>query len=188
MDLSYNFRIYTLPADGDVGHDDFMRLLLHPGQVWVADYSYAQDDLDESILRADGTGIPIHMLLNAVQASTPATRDRITKLRDGMKHGDLTLSTAGPLSPKPHYIMHDKVMVTEDPDGGEDWCWLGAVNFTTRGWKQANTAVLFRSSQWSRSIFIPWFEQTREWALRNIPQQPEVVAKFMALWDDGQEA
>jgi hypothetical protein len=67
--------------------------------------------------------------------------------------------------------MHTKAMVVRAPDAdGEDWCWIGSVNFSETGWLQANLAVLFRSNIWSRQVFIPWGERTRAWAREHVPQ------------------
>lgn len=171
--------VYTLPMDGAEAEARFLELLHAPGETWGAFYGTNMPALVAEIEQADAAGIPCHLIIDHIQASTPTDRLILAAMVPRLRHSDVTLSTAGPDSPSPSQIMHDKVLVTADPKGGEDWCWLGSVNFTRPGWLEANTATLFRSNAWSRGVFVPWFLRTRAWARAHVPQVAAAPSRMM---------
>lgn len=183
-EIGISFRVYTLPRDGNVARDDFISLLSQPGEVWVAGYGFTQLDLAEQLILADSNGVPVHLLLDAVQAAGRTAKPVVQSLQEKIVNGDVTLTSAGPASRRPSSIMHNKVMIVEDPDGGPDWCWLGSINFSESGWLQANTAVLFQDSRWSREDFIPWFNETRDWARSRVPQSIEQLSLVLGVLPD----
>ena len=162
--------VFTLPLDGPSARDAFLRLLHSPGETWIADYGFTERDLVAEIEAADAAGVPVHLRLDRSQAAGHTESVVLAELAPSLKHGDLTVTTAGPDSTSPSQIMHSKVLVTRDPDGGEDYCWVGSVNFSESGWLQANVAFLFRSNAWARQVFVPWFERTQKWAYDHVPQ------------------
>lgn len=174
-------KIYLLPPDGTIARQDFLGLLKDPGETWGAAYALTDSLLVSAVKRADRMGVPNHWLLDARQAA--GAKEHVTLVGFKLTNGDVTLSTAGPTSTKPQTIMHHKVVVSRATDGGEDWCWIGSVNFSDTGWYQANAAVLFRSNEWARNVFIPWFETTRDWAKKHIPQQPDIAARWEEVED-----
>lgn len=162
--------VYTLPMDGTEAQARFLELLHAPGETWIADYGFNLPALAAELEQADAAGVPVHLLLDHTESTTPTERRILAAMVPLLRHGDVTISTAGPDSRSPSQIMHSKVLCTRDPAGGEDWCWLGSVNFTVPGWLESNTATLFRSDAWSRGVFVPWFERTRAWARAHVPQ------------------
>jgi len=161
---------YVLPSDGPLGREHFLNLLHAPGETWIADYGFTEEDLCKEIEAADASGVAVHLLLDRTQSAGTTERKALAELSLAMVHGDITISTAGPLSQKSSEIMHSKVMIVDDMSGGsEPWCWVGSVNFSESGWYQANVAFLFRSSAFAAS-FLEFFEKTKTWAREHIPQ------------------
>jgi hypothetical protein len=172
--------IYTLPADGDIARRDFLSLLHNPGEVFLADFGFTDAGLVAEIEQADAALVPGHAILDRVQSTGHTERVVLANMLPLLRHWDVTISTAGPDSRSPSQLMHNKVMIVRATDGGEAWCWLGSINFSSGGWLEANTAVRFRSDAYA-AVFIAWFERTREWARVHIPQLMPVLPSGVSL-------
>lgn len=170
LKLTTEISIYTLPLDHQEARNSFLALLHAPGETWIADYGLTDEGLIQEVQAADQRGVPVHLLIDALQERGHQERPLIEELANMLQHGEIIRSTAGPDSDRPREIMHDKVMITRANDGGEDWCWIGSVNFSGSGWSQANIGILFRSNAWSRDVFIPWFKRTSAWARYHVGQ------------------
>lgn len=161
--------IYTLPADGDVARRDFLELLHNPGETFLADFGFTDSGLVAEMEQADAALVPGHAILDRSQSAGHTERTVLASMLPLLKHWDVTISTAGPDSRSPSQLMHTKAMVVRATDGGQAWCWLGSINFSVGGWLEANNAVRFRSDAYA-AVFIAWFERTRSWAQRHVPQ------------------
>jgi hypothetical protein len=160
---------YFLPEDGAAAEAAFLELLQSPGETWVSAFGCTLAPLFDSVAAADAAGVPIHLLLDHSQSQGHAEAPKVKALAHTLRHGDLTITTAGGGSAEPSQIWHTKGMVVAAADGGAPWCWEGSVNFSASGWKQGNTARLFRSKEWAEA-FIQQFTVHRDWARHYEPQ------------------
>lgn len=159
---------YTLPDDGIPAKVDFLSLLHSPGETWIFAYNFSDPALIDEILAADAEGVVVHCLIDRVQSQGPSEKAQIARMRAAMKHGDLTITTAGCDSQSTGQIWHYKCLVTDDTLGAQAHCWEGSVNFSVDGWLQGNSAFHFQSDAWASEIKRIYTEH-REWALANHP-------------------
>ena len=123
----------------------------------------------DELKKADKAGAKIHVLLDHSQETGKAEAPKVKDLVSNLKHGDVTITTAGVNSKAPSQIWHWKGMVVAARDGKDNYCWEGSTNFSASGWLQGNSARVFRSSVWAQA-FIKQFEAHRAWARANEPQ------------------
>ena len=163
LDLTLQARCYFLPEDGDAAKVDFLAMLNNPEETYICAYGFTLVQLDDEILAADKAGVPVHILLDHLQATGHSEAPLVKHLHDSLTVGDLTITTAGPGGHSTSQIYHWKGMVV-----GTD-CWNGSVNFSDSGWNQGNGAYLYNSPDWSAK-FIELFKAHRDWARTNEPQ------------------
>jgi hypothetical protein len=160
---------YFLPEDGDDAKEKFLELLHNFTEVWISAYGFTLQDMFDELKAAGSAGAKIHVLLDHSEEAGKAEKAKVQDLVSNLKHGDVTVTTAGVNSPQKDQIWHWKGMVVTAKDGKETYCWEGSTNFTTSAWFQGNSARVFRSSQWAQK-FTEQFEAHKAWALANEPQ------------------
>lgn len=160
---------YFLPEDGAAAEKQFLALLNKLSEVWISAFGFTLQPMFDELKKADAAGAKIHLLLDHSQAVGQAEAPKVKDLATHLKHGDLTITTAGIHSGAPAQIWHWKGMVVEPTDGQEKHCWEGSTNFSLSGWLQGNSARLFRSDAWAKA-FVTQFDEHEAWARKNEPQ------------------
>lgn len=160
---------YFLPEDGDVARQKFLDLLANPGEVWMSAYSFTLQPMFDELLKADARGVKIHLLLDHSQEAGRAEASTVKALAENLKHGDVTITTAGINSHAPAQIWHWKGFVVKRAASSQYDCWEGSTNFSLSAWFQGNSARTFSSGEWAQK-FIQQFEAHKQWALANEPQ------------------
>ncbi len=160
---------YFLPEDGDAARQQFLGLLNKLSEVWLSAFGFTLQPMFDELKQADASGAKIHLLLDHSQSVGQAEAPRVRDLAANLRHGDLTITTAGIHSGAPNQIWHWKGMVVTPTDAREKHCWEGSTNFTLGAWLQGNSARVFRSDDWAK-VFIRQFEAHRAWARANEPQ------------------
>jgi phospholipase D-like protein len=160
---------YFLPEDGQTAEQAFLALLNQLTEVWICAYGFTLQPMFDELKQADAKGALIHILLDHSEAAASAEAAKVQDLVSNLKHGDVTITTAGANSQKPTYIWHWKGMVAKPTDGQAFQCWEGSTNFTESAWFQGNSARSFRSDPWAQT-FVKQFDLHRAWALANEPQ------------------
>jgi hypothetical protein len=160
---------YFMPEDGPVAQKQFLELLANPGEVWMSAYSFTLQPMFEELLKADARGVKIHLLLDHSQEAGRAEASQVKNLAENLKHGDVTITTAGINSRAPAQIWHWKGFVVQQSGSSQYDCWEGSTNFSQSGWLQGNSARTFSSGIWAQK-FIQQFEAHMAWALANEPQ------------------
>jgi len=160
---------YFMPEDGAVAQKRFLELLANPGEVWMSAYSFTLQPMFDELLKADVRGVKIHLLLDHSQEAGRAEASRVKNLAANLKHGDVTITTAGINSQAPSQIWHWKGFVVRQTGSHQYACWEGSTNFSQSGWLQGNSARTFASDVWAQK-FIQQFEAHKQWALTNEPQ------------------
>jgi hypothetical protein len=166
---------YFLPEDGKVAEQKFLELLRKFSEVWICAFGFTLQPMFDELKKADAAGAKLHILLDHSQERGKAEAPRVQDLAAHLKHGDLTITTAGVNSEEKDQIWHWKGMVVKPTDGQEYHCWEGSTNFSQSAWFQGNSARVFRSDPWGQA-FIKQFEAHRAWALANEPQY-QVITK-----------
>ena len=136
---------YFLPEDGDAARQQFLGLLSRLSEVWISAFGFTLQPMFDDLKQADASGAKIHLLLDHSQSVGQAEAARVKDLAASLKHGDLTITTAGIHSGAPDQIWHWKGMVVTPTDAREKHCWEGSTNFTLGAWLQGNSARVFRS-------------------------------------------
>ncbi len=167
--LSITETDYFLPEDGSTAQAKFLELLRNFTEVWICAFGFTLQPMFDELKAADKAGAKIHVLLDHSQAQGTAEKPKVQDLVANLKHGDVTITTAGVNSAQPDQIWHWKGMVVTPKDGGETYCWEGSTNFTQSAWFQGNSARFFRSNLWAQT-FIKQFQAHRAWALAHEPQ------------------
>ena len=98
-----------------------------------------------------------------------AEASKVKNLAANLKHGDVTITTAGINSKAPSEIWHWKGFVVKQSGFDQYDCWEGSTNFSQSGWLQGNSARTFSSAVWAQK-FIQQFEAHKKWALATEPQ------------------
>lgn len=160
---------FFLPEDGDAAKKEFLNLLSKLSEVWISAFSFTLQPMFDELKKADASGAKIHLLLDHSQSIGQAEASKVKDLAASLKHGDVTITTAGINSGAPDQIWHWKGLVVTPTDAKEKHCWEGSTNFSLSGWLQGNSARLFRSDAWAK-VFIAQFEAHRAWARANEPQ------------------
>ena len=159
---------YFMPEDGTTAEQKFLALLANPGEVWMSAYSVTLQPMFGELLKADARGVKIHLLLDHSQEAGRAEAAQVKDLATRLKHGDVTITTAGINSRAPSAIWHWKGFVVKRAGGQYD-CWEGSTNFSQTAWLQGNSARTFPSATWAEK-FIQQFEAHRQWARAHEPQ------------------
>lgn len=160
---------YFMPEDGAVAQKQFLQLLANPGEVWMSAYSFTLQPMFDELLKADARGVKIHLLLDHSQEAGRAEASKVKNLADNLKHGDVTITTAGINSKAPSQIWHWKGFVVQQAKSKHYACWEGSTNFSQSGWLQGNSARTFTSDVWAEK-FIEQFKAHKKWALANEAQ------------------
>lgn len=160
---------FFLPEDGSAAEKDFLDLLNKLSEVWISAFGFTLQPMFDELKKADASGAKIHLLLDHSQAVGQAEAPKVKDLAANLKHGDLTITTAGIHSGAPDQIWHWKGMVVQPTDGKAKHCWEGSTNFSLSGWLQGNSARIFRSDAWA-TVFIHQFNEHKAWARKNEPQ------------------
>lgn len=160
---------YFLPEDGQVAEQAFLGLLNNLTEVWICAFGFTLQPMFDGLKRADAAGAKLHILLDHSQEVGKAEAPRVQDLVAHLKHGDVTITTAGVNSAQKDQIWHWKGLVVTAKDGHEPHCWEGSTNFSLSAWFQGNSARVFRSSVWAQA-FVKQFEAHRAWALQYEPQ------------------
>jgi hypothetical protein len=106
----------------------------------------------DELKQADAKGATLHILLDHSEAETRAEAGKVQDLVSNLRHGDVTITTAGANSQRPAYIWHWKGMVVKPAVGQVFHCWEGRTNFTESAWFQGNSARSFRSNPWAQTF------------------------------------
>ncbi len=131
-------------------------------ELYTSDYAFCWVPLWEALQVADKRGVKVHVLVDLSQSAR--IWSQLQAFRASLTQGDVTVTTAGPTSPRPSQINHTKAMWT--PEGV---CWEGSVNFSMSGWEESNTCRLFTSVAWAQ-MATALFISLREWALTHVKQ------------------
>jgi hypothetical protein len=160
---------YFLPEDGTAAEAKFLELLHNFTEVWICAFGFTLQPMFDELKASDKAGAKIHVLLDHSQEVGKAEMPRVKDLVANLKHGDVTITTAGVNSVQKDQIWHWKGMAVTPKDGKETFCWEGSTNFSQSAWFQGNSARVFRSSVWAQQ-FIKQFEAHKAWAQANEPQ------------------
>ncbi len=170
---------YFMPEDGAVAQQRFLALLANPGEVWICAYGFTLQPMFDELAKADAAGVQIHVLLDHSEEAGAAEQPKVKALVSNLKHGDVTITTAGINSAAPSQIWHWKGMVVLTAGKADYDCWEGSTNFSSSGWLQGNSARVFASTVWAQK-FIAQFEVHRAWARQNEPQYQLPTAAALA--------
>jgi HKD family nuclease len=160
---------YFMPEDGPTARQKFLALLANPGEVWMSAYGFTLQPMFDELLKADARGVKIHLLLDHSQEAGRAEAPKVKNLAANLKHGDVTITTAGINSQAPSQIWHWKGFVVKQAATGLYDCWEGSTNFSQSAWLQGNSARAFSSVEWAQK-FIQQFLAHQQWARTNEPQ------------------
>jgi hypothetical protein len=160
---------YFLPDDGVLAKSDFLKVLRIPAETWLYVFAFNMPDLYAEILDIDVAGIPVHMLVDHTQSTTPGEHLGLLKFAANLKVSDVTITTAGIGSNTTGAISHSKAIVSRALDGGEMYCFEGSVNMSDTAWSQAQTFRMFRSDLWG-STLVAHFNEHKQWALAKHPE------------------
>ena len=170
---------YFLPEDGKIAETKFLELLNNLTEVWICAFGFTLQPMFDELKKTDAKGAKLHILLDHSQEVGQAEAPKVQDLVANLKHGDVTITTAGVNSAHPDQIWHWKGFVVKPTGGKEFYCWEGSTNFSQSAWFQGNSARVFNSDLWGQT-FIKQFEAHRAWALAHEPQyqvHPNVAAK-----------
>lgn len=159
--------IFLFPEDHVIGKDAFLGLIANPHETYIFAYNFSLPELLQEIKKADDAGIAIHCLIDHVQFNGPSEKEAVTKLGLSLKHGEIIVTTAGVNSDAKGQIWHYKTIVTLNPEGPQ--CWEGSVNFSSSGFSQGNSAMLFTSQEYADAV-VAEFKVHKEWALATHPE------------------
>lgn len=162
---SKNEIAYIMPDDHEQAAADCLKNFTLPNikEVWVKNYGITYQPFADALKALDVKQIPVHVLSDYVQSRSKSGWEIAVDLYHNLKHGDITLTTAGPKSQTTGAIWHHKSYTIHFTDDSEPLNWEGSVNFSPGGWNQGNSARQFNSLQWS-NIYIAQFEEVRAWA------------------------
>lgn len=160
---------YQLPEDAAAFTEALLALLASPGETFIRAFDFAWPALFDEIKKADAQGIAVHALIDRREAAKPGEKKLLAELAAGLVHSDITLSAAGPGSPQPWAIEHDKALVVAAGDGGPWWCADGSTNLDPAALCEANTARIFRSDLYAQA-FVAKFAVHRDWARSKHPE------------------
>jgi phosphatidylserine/phosphatidylglycerophosphate/cardiolipin synthase-like enzyme len=155
---------YSLPDDGDEAKIDFLNLLHNPGETWIRAFGFNMPELYAEIEAADSEGIAVHILIDHTQSCGPGEKTVLAALAAKLKHGDITITTAGETSHVPGAINHNKQLIVAPHEGQDGYIvWSGSVNFSDTGFTQGNDAFVFDCDELATSD-IERFNEHRDWA------------------------
>ena len=125
---------YFMPEDGTTAEQKFLALLANPGEVWMSAYSFTLQPMFGELLKADARGVKIHLLLDHSQEAGRAEAAQVKDLATRLKHGDVTITTAGINSRAPSAIWHWKGFVVKRA-GNTIAGRAARTSVRRRGWK-----------------------------------------------------
>jgi hypothetical protein len=166
---------YRLPVAGQAAKARILEMLHSPRETWIKAFNFSLGELFAEIEAASKEGVVIHALIDHTQECGPSEKTAVVELAKACPNCEFIVSTAGPDSDHPGYILHDKAIVVAPELGFEYECWTGSVNFSAMGFSQANTACYFRSNDWGQD-FVDDFNRNKAWALANEKQYQLVTA------------
>lgn len=154
---------YFLPDDGIMAKARLLELVAGPGETYISAYAFTLPELYGAVKAADAHGVPVHLLLDRSQSCGHTEAPMLKALAEGLKCGDVTITTAGGGSASTGQIYHWKALVILATDGGAPWCVEGSTNLSASGFQQGNSFRVFRSAPWS-DAFIANFKEHQAWA------------------------
>ena len=160
---------YFRPEDRAAAQQKFLELLANPGEVWMSAYGFTLQPMFDELVTADTRGVKIRLLLDHSQKCGHTEASRVKTLVAQLKHGDVTITTAGINSRAPSQIWHWKGFVVKRTASNHYDCWEGSTNFSRSAWLQGNSARTFSSAEWAQK-FIQQFLAHLQWARANEPQ------------------
>jgi PLD-like domain len=146
---------FLLPGDGRAAEQLFLKHLRDPNEMWIIAYSFTLIPMINEIIKNSKSGDPIHIYLDWSQSKGAAEAVQVKRLVDAGVEVTIGTSPEGT-----SYITHTKGFVCDD---SPPQCWEGSVNFSSSGWFQVNTAMVFRSQTW-RNQFVAQFNSLRDFA------------------------
>jgi len=149
---------FLLPGDGKAAQALFLKHLKDPNEMWIIAYAFTLVPMIDEIIANSQSGDPIHIYLDWSQSKGPVEAVQIKRLIDAGVEVTIGTSPEGT-----SYITHTKGFVCDD---SPPQCWEGSVNFSSSGWLQVNTAMVFTSQQW-RDQFVSQFNSLRDFAWTN---------------------
>lgn len=156
------YTLYLLPDDAPAAKARLLELLAGAAEVWCACYGFSDPDVLAALEALDAKGVPVHLLLDHTQSCGPTERAGVEKLAASLKHGDLTIGTAGAPSPVTGEILHTKMVSVRATDG-TDWLVEGSTNLTMPGWTEGNSLTVTPCPVVS-TAFREWFTAHRDWS------------------------
>lgn len=152
------------PDDQDRGQGMLIGRLRSPAETYGISYGFTFQPMVDAILQAQADGAPQHFYLDRSQSRGAAEAPQVQRMVDAGVEVTIGTSTAGS-----RFICHTKgfVVLDYEPDG--PWCWEGSINFSQGGWRQVNTAMVFRSQPFA-DHFLAQFRALRAYAWRSHPE------------------
>src|SRR5690348_521580 len=86
---------YFMPEDGAVAQQVVLAVLANPTEVWMSAYDFTLQPMFDELLKDDARGVKIHLLLDHSQEAGRAEAPKVKNLATNLKHGDVTITTAG---------------------------------------------------------------------------------------------
>jgi hypothetical protein len=132
---------YFLPEDGQAAREAFLALLDQLTEVWICAYGFTLQPMFDELKQADTNGATLHILLDHSEAETRAEAGKVRDLVSNLKHGEVTITTAGTNSQRPAHLWHWEGMAVKPADGHVFQCWEGTTNFTESAWFEGEYPV-----------------------------------------------
>jgi hypothetical protein len=153
---------FTLPADAADAQASLLALVDGATtDLYVSCFTLTWVNLFTRLEAAAARRVRVHILADLSQALSfhGEVLAGLEALEAALPGGDLTLTTAGPDSPRPSAIHHQKTLWTPEGD-----CWEGSTNLTVDAWLEGNCASRFQSPEWA-DMMTADFLRVKAWAL-----------------------
>lgn len=155
FEITTKVECFLLPGDGAEARSMFLQHLADPHEMWIIAYSFTLEPMIDELVK-DAPDRMLHIYLDHSQAGGRSEAPEVKRLVDAGLEVTIGTSTAGT-----KFICHTKGIVCNDVP--QAWCWEGSVNFSSSGWSQVNTAMLF-DSQTYYDAFVNQFLNLRHFA------------------------
>ena len=164
---SNNEIIYILPEDGTIAKESLLQLFDLPNIeiVYINAYGITLDSLVEKIKQLDDQKIPVHILSDYMQSRGKSAWEIAKDLKQYLKYGSITLTTAGINIKNSSAIYHHKNLTIRFKDQ-TPINFLATANFSNSSWEQGNVCTTFSSQEFSDNI-VEYFNTHKQWALKN---------------------
>ena len=163
---------YSMPEDGAEAQSAFLAVLHSPEDTYLEDYGFALKELYDEIKKADDAGVVVHIMIDHLQACGHTEKPMVKELSEYLKHGDITITTAGPEAQKSSEIAHRKRIM--DLAGNVA---LGSVNASHDGFfSQTNDMISFNDIEYVKSA-IERFKVRQAWARVHLKEAQVMLLK-----------